>query len=53
MSSAADLLFEPVRAELIRRLPGSITRSLAVVPASLGAIAPAIGAARWAAAHRA
>jgi predicted NBD/HSP70 family sugar kinase len=49
MASAADLLFEPVRAEVYRRLPRSMTDGLAVVPALLGDDAAAIGAARLAA----
>ena len=50
MASAADLFLEPLRAELARRLPGSMMQALAVAPAVLGADAPAIGAARLAAA---
>jgi len=50
MSSAADLFLEPVRTEITRRLPGPITQVLAVAPATLGADAAAIGAARLAAA---
>ena len=50
MSSSADLLLEPVRAELARRLPGPMMQALTVAPASLGADAAAIGAACLAAA---
>jgi predicted NBD/HSP70 family sugar kinase len=50
MSSSSDLFMEPVRTEITRRLPGSIMQALAVAPAMLGADAPAIGAARLAAA---
>jgi len=46
MTTAADLLSEPVRVELARRLPGSVTDALVVVPAALGEDAVAIGAAR-------
>jgi glucokinase len=49
MASAADLLLEPVRSELARRLQGSMMQSLTIVPAALGGDAPAIGAARLAA----
>ena len=48
MASAADLLFEPVRAELARRLPRPMMDALAIAPAALGADAAAIGAARLA-----
>ncbi len=48
MASAADLLLEPVRAEIVRRLPESIRQTLTVVPATLGEDAPALGAARLA-----
>jgi predicted NBD/HSP70 family sugar kinase len=50
MASAADLLLEPVRAEIGRRLPDPIRQALRIVPASLGEDAPAIGAARLASA---
>jgi len=50
MASAADLLLEPVRAEIVRRLPESIRQALTVVPARLGEDAPALGAARLASA---
>ena len=49
MASAADLLLEPVRAELARRLPPGMIQTLKVAPAALGADAAAIGAARLAA----
>ena len=48
MATAADLLFEPVRAELARRLPRPMMDALAIAPATLGADAAAIGAARLA-----
>ena len=48
MATAADLLFEPVRAELARRLPRPMMDALAIAPAALGADAAAIGAARLA-----
>jgi predicted NBD/HSP70 family sugar kinase len=50
MASAADLLLEPVRSEIARRLQGSMMQALTIVPATLGGDAPAIGAARLAAA---
>jgi predicted NBD/HSP70 family sugar kinase len=50
MASAADLLLEPVRTEIGRRLPDSMRQALKVVSASLGEDAPAIGAARLASA---
>jgi predicted NBD/HSP70 family sugar kinase len=50
IATAAELLFEPVRAELARRLPRPMMDALAIAPAALGADAPAIGAARLAAA---
>jgi glucokinase len=52
MASAADLLLEPVRVELSRRLPRAMMDALKVVPAALGGDAVAIGAARLAAAGR-
>ena len=48
MATAGDLLFEPVRAEVARRLPRPMMDALAVAPATLGADAAAIGAARLA-----
>ena len=48
MASAIDLLLEPVRAELTRRLPASMVEALTISTASLGADAAAIGAARHA-----
>jgi len=50
IASASDLLFEPLRADLSRRLPRPMIDALTIVPASLGADAPAIGAAHLAAA---
>jgi predicted NBD/HSP70 family sugar kinase len=46
MSDAADLLLEPVRSEIARRLPRPMLNALAIVPATLGGDAAAIGAAR-------
>jgi len=46
MADAADLLLEPVRAEISRRLPRPMMETLAVATATLGADAAAIGAAR-------
>jgi predicted NBD/HSP70 family sugar kinase len=48
MASAADLLLEPVRTEIGRRLPDQMRQALTIVPATLGDDAPAIGAARLA-----
>ncbi len=48
MASAADLLLEPVRLELARRVPPGMMQTLTIVPAALGADAAAIGAARLA-----
>ena len=48
MASAADLLLEPVRTELARRVPPAIMDALTIAPATLGADAAAIGAARLA-----
>jgi len=48
MASAADLLLEPVRLELARRVPPAMMQTLTIVPAALGADAAAIGAARLA-----
>ena len=48
MSSAADLLLDPVRTELSRRLPPAMMEALTIVPGTLGADAAAIGAARLA-----
>ena len=48
MATAGDLLFEPVRVELARRLPRTMMDALAITPAALGAEAAAIGAARLA-----
>jgi len=50
MASAGDLLLDPVRTEIARRLPRAMMDALAIVPAALGDDAPAIGAARLAAA---
>jgi len=52
MADAADLLLEPVRTEIARRLPRPMMEALAITPATLGADAAAIGAARHAAAAR-
>jgi predicted NBD/HSP70 family sugar kinase len=51
MASAADLLLDPIRAELARRLPGPMNEALKVATATLNADAAAIGAARHAAAQ--
>jgi glucokinase len=48
MADAADLLLEPVRTEIGRRLPRSMTDALAIATATLGVDAAAIGAARQA-----
>jgi glucokinase len=48
MADAADLLLEPVRTEIGRRLPRSMTDALAIATAALGPDAAAIGAARQA-----
>jgi glucokinase len=49
MASAADLLMEPLRNEITRRLPRAMLDALTIAPAALGADAAAIGAARLAA----
>ena len=48
MATASDLLSEPVRTELARRLPRQMMDALAIAPAALGEDAAAIGAARLA-----
>jgi glucokinase len=48
MATSADLLFEPVRIEIGRRLPPAMMQALAIRAALLGADAPAIGVARLA-----
>jgi predicted NBD/HSP70 family sugar kinase len=48
MASAADLLLEPVKVEIARRLPKPMFDALAIAPAALGADAAAIGAAHLA-----
>ena len=48
MASAADLLLDPIRAELARRLPGSMSEALTVATAKLDSDAADIGAARHA-----
>ena len=50
MASAADLLFEPVRTEIGRRLPKTTVDALTIAAAQLGPEAAAIGAARLASA---
>jgi predicted NBD/HSP70 family sugar kinase len=47
MASAADLLLEPVRVEIARRMPRPMLDGLTIVPAALGDDAAAIGAARF------
>ena len=49
MASAADLLLEPIRTEVARRLPKSMMDALRIETAVIGADAAAIGAARLAA----
>jgi len=46
MATAADLLLDPVRTEIARRLPRPMIDVLTIAPALLGADAAAIGAAR-------
>jgi len=46
MASAADLLLEPLRAEITRRLPKPMLDALQIQTATLGDNAAAIGAAR-------
>jgi predicted NBD/HSP70 family sugar kinase len=48
MASSADLLLEPMRVEIARRLPRLMMEALTIATASLGADAAAIGAARLA-----
>ena len=48
MASAADLLLEPVRTEIARRVPPAMMEALTIAPATLGSDAAAIGAARLA-----
>ena len=48
MASAADLLLEPLRLEISRRLPRAMMEALTIAPAALGGDAAAIGAARLA-----
>jgi predicted NBD/HSP70 family sugar kinase len=48
MASAADLLLDPIRAELARRLPGPMSEALIVSNAALDSDSAAIGAARHA-----
>jgi glucokinase len=45
MASAADVLMEPLRTEIGRRLPPAMMQGLSIVPAALGDDAAAIGAA--------
>jgi glucokinase len=52
MASAADLLIEPLRMEIARRLPKPMMDALKIETGVLGADAAAIGAARLAAAAR-
>jgi predicted NBD/HSP70 family sugar kinase len=53
MASAADLLLDPVRTEVARRLPPRMMETLTIVPAVLDVeAAPAVGAARLAAVLR-
>ena len=48
MASAADLLLDPVRSEIARRLSKAMNDALTIAPALLGPDAAAIGAARFA-----
>ena len=48
IAAEGDLLLDLVRAEISRRLPRVMLDALTIVPAALGADAPAIGAARLA-----
>jgi glucokinase len=48
MATAADLLLDPVRTEIGRRLPRAMMDALTIAPAALGADAAPIGAARLA-----
>ena len=48
MASAADLLLEPIRSEIARRLPPPMMQALTIASATLGADGSAIGAARLA-----
>lgn len=48
MASSADLLLDPIRVEIARRLPRGMMDALAIATASLGVDAAAIGAARLA-----
>jgi predicted NBD/HSP70 family sugar kinase len=50
MASAGDLLLDLLRTEIARRLPRPMMDALTIAPAALGDDAPAIGAARLAAA---
>ena len=50
MATAADLMLEPLRTELGRRLARTMMDALTTAPATLGAEAAAIGAARFASA---
>ena len=50
MATAADLLLDPIRTEIARRLPKPMLEALQIETAVLGADAAAIGAARLAAA---
>jgi glucokinase len=51
MASDADLLLEPVRSEIARRLPPPMMQALTIATAQAGADASAIGAARLASAQ--
>jgi glucokinase len=46
MASAADLLLEPIRTEIGRRLPADVFHATTIVPAVLGTEGPALGATR-------
>jgi predicted NBD/HSP70 family sugar kinase len=46
MASAADLLFEPIRTEIGRRLPADVLQATTITPAAFGPEGPALGATR-------
>lgn len=52
IAEAGDLLIEPARAEMLRRVSAAAAQQVAVVPAALGDASAAVGAARAAALAR-
>jgi glucokinase len=46
MASAADLLFEPIRTEMGRRLPADVLQAMTIAPAAFGPEGPSLGATR-------